>query len=494
MSPVLDLLDDLPVNLPILSDGECLYSWCALYHRLSGNAVAKHSYFQLFGAGGREVRHDFPTRLVAFCVRTRNVLGTPESLALQRTMLGYYAQFASLSTYRRAMGAMSDGKQGDAKHVLGLMASRVGASHPLKACPACVRRDLNELGYSRWLLEHQWPSVWVCRHHGSQLRSLTKQSQPRELREWTLPEDHAIGEWSDIPKLPALSGERLMQIASVSVCLNRLSVLFEHDRLRLAYRIGAKRRGWLAFDGTLRLAAMSVALQDTFGSLTQVPGFGFLKESDPNGGGLLGLLTRQVPGLHHPAKHAVLIAFLFESMGAFIDAYRMAGHMTEGDRLAVLVGDWRNELRRLVESERWSVSRAAKSVGVPTSRACCWLESEGVPVARRPRVMDEEKRVQIVSLLQAGKDYQDIAELVSVKKSIVRAFAAANHEVRDHWRQRRFELLRDDHRVRALGLFATNYGVSLKNLKSIPGNGLAWLERHDREWLSAHTPNLFDSA
>lgn len=493
MSPVIDLLDDLPANLPILTDGECLYSWCALYHRLSGNAVAMHSYAQLFGAGGRGMRHDFPTRLAIFCSRTRNMLGTPESLAMERTMLGYYAPFASLNTYRRALGAVSDGKQGDTKHLLGLMASRVGASHPLKVCPACVRRDLNELGYSRWMLEHQWPSVWVCRDHGNPLRNLTKHSQPRDLREWTLPKDHATGEWSDIPKLPASSVARLMQIASVSVCLNSISVLFDHDRLRFAYRIGAKRRGWVAFDGTLRMAAMTRELQDSFGNLTLVPGFGFLKESDPNGGGVLGLLTRQLPGLHHPAKHAVLIAFLFESMKEFIDAYRMAGHTTECDRLAVLVGDWQHELRRLVESERWSVSRAAKSVGVPISRACCWLESVGVAVVRRPRVMDDEKRVRIISLLQAGKDYQDIAKLVDVKKGIVRAFAAANPEVRDHWRQRRFELLRDEYRNRALGLFATNYGVSLKNLKSVPGNGLAWLERHDREWLSAHAPNLFGS-
>jgi hypothetical protein len=440
------------------------------------------------------MRHDFPTHLAGFCVRTRNVLGTPESLAMQRTMLGYYAPYASLSTYRRALGAMSDGKQEDTKHVLGLMASRVGASHPLKACPACVRRDLNELGYSRWMLEHQWPSVWVCRQHGNPLRSLTKHSQPRNLREWTLPKDHATGEWTDIPKLPASSGDRLMQIASVSVSLNNISVFFDHDRLRLAYRIGAKHRGWVAFDGTLRLAAMTRELQKSFGNLTLVPSFGFLKESDPNGGGVLGLLTRQVPGLHHPAKHAVLIAFLFESMDEFIDAYRMAGLATEGDRLTVLIGDWRNELRRLVESERWSVSRAAESVGVPTSRAFCWLESVGVPVVRRPRVMDDKKKDQIVSLLQAGKGYQDIAKLLSVKKGIVRAFTAANHEVRDHWRQRKFELLRDEHRNRALGLFATNYGVSLKNLKLVPGNGLAWLERHDREWLSAHAPNLFGSA
>ena len=29
-------------------------------------------------------------------------------------------------------------------------------------------------------------------------------------------------------------------------------------------------------------------------------------------------------------------------------------------------------------------------------------------------------------------------------------------------------------------------------LKSVPGNGLAWLERHDREWLTIHAPNFLE--
>lgn len=488
-----DLFEDLPVNLPSFVGGETLFSWCALYHRLSGNGIAADSYFQLFGTRIPGLRHDFPKRLEDFCRRTRHVLGTPEALALERTMLGYYAPFASLKSYRRALESVARGNQSNPKHILGLMASRVGASHPLKACPECLRRDLKVLGHSRWILEHQWPSVWICRRHGAPLRYLSKEFQPRDQREWTLPEDHEEGEWAAPSAMSASSFERLAQIASVSVSIAGIPLLFEDNRLRLAYRIGAKRRGWVAFDGTLRLAAMTRHFQESFGSLTIMPGFGFLAEADPNGGGVLGLLTRQLSGLHHPAKHAVLIAFLFASMAEFVDAYRTAGNADGSDGVAVLVGEWHSELCRLVESEHWSVSRAATHLGLHISQSCRWLDSVGTAYERRPRVIDDEKRERIAALLRAGNDYQLVAEEVGVKKGLVRAFTAANPDLRDDWRESRFERLRDEHRDRAVGLFAENQGVSLKVLKSVPGNGLTWLQRHDREWLAAHAPNIFGS-
>lgn len=98
-----DLLDDLPVNLPSPTSEETLFSWCALYHRLSGNGLAADSHFQLFGKRVPGLKHDFPNGLANFCMRTRYALGAPESLALERTLLGYYASFASSRIYRRAL-------------------------------------------------------------------------------------------------------------------------------------------------------------------------------------------------------------------------------------------------------------------------------------------------------------------------------------------------------------------------------------------------------
>lgn len=486
-----DLFDDLPINLPSLVDGESLYSWCARYHRLSGNAIASHSCAQLFGIRHPGLKHDFPKHLGSFCERTRNTLGTPEALALDRTLLGYYAPFITLETYRRALECLCNMGAAEPKHILGLMASRVGASHPLKACPECIRQDLKDLGFSRWILEHQWPSVWICRHHGHSLMYLAREFQPRELRDWTLPEDHSSGEWRALPKLKVLSLAKLARIASVTASIAQTPMLIDDESLRIAYRIGARNRGWVAFDGSLRMLEMTKRLQELYGHLVDMPGFGFLVNADPNGGGVLGLLTRRLPGLHHPAKHAVLIAFLFESVGQFIDAYRTAEGAANCGEIDILLGDWHGELRRLVESEKWSVSRAAKTVGIPVAQACRWLNLVGVSYEHRPRVLDDEIKSRLNGMLKAGDDYDQIAEVTGIKKSLVRAFAASNRSLRDAWRIRRFERTRDEHRSRAIALFKSRPGASIKLLKSVRGNGLAWLERHDHEWLTMHAPGLF---
>jgi len=484
------LFDDLPINLPLLVEGETLFSWCARYHRLSGNAIAGHSCAQLFGARRPSLKHDFPKNLSAFCKRTRNCLGVPEALALERTLLGYYAPFISLARYQRALEAICDQRTAEPKHLLGLMASRVGASHPLKACPECTQHDLDELGFSRWLLEHQWPSVWICRRHGIPLRSLTSSAQPRDLRDWTLPEDHSGGDWEHLPELATASIEKLTRIASVSAGIAQISAVFDEDRLRIAYRQVARDRGWVAFDGSLRMLAMTRHLMTGYGDLVTMPGFGFLAEADPNGGGVIGLLTRRFPGMHHPAKHAALIAFLFESVEHFIDAYRTATAPEARDDADIVVGNCREHLRRLVELEKWSVSRAAKATGIPLGQACRWLKSVGVPYDHRPRMLSDQAKARLSRMLKTGDDYEQIAKETGLKKSLVRAFAASNRSLRDAWRARRFERLRERHRDRAMELFNTMEGVSIKALKLVKGNGLTWLERHDREWLAKVAPTL----
>lgn len=490
MGADIGLFDDLPISLPSMVEGETLYSWCARYHRLSGNAIAGHSCAQLFGVRRPSLKHDFPRNLSDLCTRTRNCLGVPEALALERTLLGYYAPFISLSRYQRVLDALCNQRAVEPKHLLGLMASRVGASHPLKACSKCIQHDLDELGFSRWILEHQWPSVWICRRHGIPLRRLASSAQPRDLRDWTLPEDHSDGDWEHLSEFRPSSIEKLTHIASVSAGIAQISTVFDDDRLRIAYRQGARERGWVAFDGSLRMLVMTRHLMICYGDLATMPGFGFLTEADPNGGGVIGLLTRRYPGMHHPAKHAALIAFLFESVDHFIDAYRTATEPEARDDADIVLGNCREHLRRLVELEKWSVTRAAKATGIPPGQACRWLTSVGVPYDHRPRMLSDQAKARLSSMLKAGDDYDQIAKGIGLKKSLVRAFAASNRSLRDAWRARRFERLRERHRVRAMELFNTMQGASIKALKSVKGNGLTWLERHDREWLSKAAPTL----
>ncbi|MCE1243672.1 TnsD family Tn7-like transposition protein [Oryzomicrobium sp.] len=315
-------------------------------------------------------------------------------------------------------------------------------------------------------------------------------SQPRQLRDWTLPEDHSSGEWEHLPRLRAASIEKLARIASISASIAQISVAFDDERLRIAYRQAAQDRGWAAFDGSLRTLVMMRHLTAGYRELATIPAFNFLADADQNDAGVIGLLTRRFPGLHHPVKHAVLIAFLFDSVEHFIDTYRTAAQEKISNGADTVVGNCREALRRLVEFEKWSVSRAAKATGIPLCQACRWLESIGVPYNHRPRMLSDQTKEQLRSMLIAGDDYGQIAERTGLKKSLIRAFAASNKALRDVWRVRRFECLRDRHRAHALELFNTMRGVSITALKSVRGNGLMWLERHDRAWLTKTIPTL----
>src|SRR3546814_14840989 len=61
---------------------------------------------------------------------------------------------------------MSGASVAHLKFRLGLLTSRFRANHPLKACPACMTKDLDDHQTTYWRLDHQFPGVWHCPVHG----------------------------------------------------------------------------------------------------------------------------------------------------------------------------------------------------------------------------------------------------------------------------------------------------------------------------------------
>lgn len=130
-----DLFDSHLSILPALLPTETLYSWCARYHRLTGNRIAADTSQQLFGTPNAGRLHDLTSHLAEFVDRTNGRFGDIESLAMRHTLLGFYAPFKPAALVQQACEAMSGPSVARLKFRLGLQASRVGALHPLKACP-----------------------------------------------------------------------------------------------------------------------------------------------------------------------------------------------------------------------------------------------------------------------------------------------------------------------------------------------------------------------
>lgn len=488
-----ELLGSEPSFLPQLTEGETLFSWAARFHRLSGNALARTSSIQLFGESRAGLRHDFPSHLDRLVEITEGLLGDAETLAYDRTMFGFFAPFQSLEGAAAVFEMMRGNTIEKVKSALGLLPSRLGGYFPMKACQDCITDDMKRSRVSRWHVEHQWPSVWVCRKHGKQLLALRRESQPKDMRRWLLPEDVTKEEWAELPICSTDVKERLTWIAEISADFaNQRGRHFDQRLLRYTYLFQAKEHGWLFTDGSLKLAEFRKLFLDYYRGVDGLPGFEVIQSVTANHGGMLGVLMRQYDSRRHPMKHLLLIAFLFDSVSQFDEVYERVQQADQhgGDEaLSELVGEsWRFELKRLVEVEGESVSNAAKVIGIHLSVAIRVANQEGIKYQRRSRVLNTELGEEIKVLIAEGLSREEIVEKAGIKKTLLKDLMAREPSLREEWRQKDFERRKNNYRVNFVELAEKFRGVPVKRLRSVSGNGVSWLYRNDRDWLLENLP------
>lgn len=493
MSSTDDLFRSPPAYLPRIRDGETLFSWGGRYHRLSGNPFARRSSLQLFGTGDAGLWFDFPSGLDQLQERTHRIVGTTEKLLERHTIFGLFSRFLTHEVSGRACEIMKGATRGPLKSLLGLLSCRAGATPPLRACRQCIATDLKDEGYAIWRLEHQWPMAWVCRKHGRPLGMIPKEFVARRMHLWPLPDDIATEAW----RTPVIEEQQLPALSSLADWAEGIANLkewhFDPVLLRYTYLAGAKRIGLTYPDGSLRQREVLNECRRRYSGLETLTGFGFVDFTNAPQGGFIGHLTRQYPGHRHPTKNILLMAILFESVKSFLETYSSKVELMRQEGPAAVVtelADGRARFRSLVEKQQYSVSRAAKEIGVSITQAVRWARTEGVSYRERPRVLTDEMEVRLRSLLESGMPWIEVTAQLGIKRSFVRSYLANHSVLREQWRQADFVRKRDAHRDRFTTILEENTGLPMKAIKRIPGNGFQWLERHDREWLLGHLPML----
>lgn len=489
-----DMFGFVPAFLPEIVGGETLYSWAARYHRLSGNALAKESSLQLFGDSRAGLRHDFPSHLDHFVKNTNGVFGDAGALAHERTIFGFFAPFQDQRGAEDVLGLMRGISVEKVKSSLGVLPSRVGGFFPLKACPDCIKTDLKANVVSRWHMEHQWPSTWVCRKHRKPLQALKRECQPKDLRRWLLPEDVSETEWDKF-HVDDATKSKLSWIAELSAHISKnWSLHLDHQLLRYTYLCRAKERGWLSTDGSVKLAEVKKQFLDYYAGTDCLPGYEVVRSVAAEHGGMLGMLMRQYDWKRHPLKHLLLIAFLFDTPSEFDEAYeqvRLAYSNGGADALKMMVGEsWKSELKRLAEVELMSLSGAARAIGIPLSVAIRVATQERIAYQRRARVLSTALGDEIMVMIAEGLSRDEILQRAGIKKTLLKDLMAREPTLRDAWRKKDFERRRDSYRGNFLSLSDQYRGVPVKRLRLIPGNGVSWLYRNDREWLVENLPRM----
>lgn len=498
--PATNSSDQLLPLRPILEwlPGETLFSLCSRYHHIAGHRIPAQSCRALFGTPRAGSAHDIPSHVQTLIDRTDGALGKAREIILDRTLLPFYFPFHPEHQCENWLAQMTTGSSPTLKAQMGLAASQFGASHPLKACPACMQSDANEHGVAYWHVDHQVPGVLVCPLHGTPLLTATDKVSGQDRFGWVLPGkahlEIVLG--NHVPSC----GEYLLAEGALALWRLPISFTFAQDRLSRLYKAKLVEQDFVhAISSRVDLKRFEQALSGVLEANSISNFWPWLSARDT----LTSLSRRLLRMSHptsprfsrHPLNHLPLVILLFGSWKHFWTAYHER-EKDNGDDIATdarkmeLVGqeaaDPKAPLRAsLIEKVRsgQSVSHAAQLTGVAVATAMAWAASEGIQSPRRPKVLKPDVRLRLIQQLRRGTDKTVAASLASISVETVTRFLMTEPGLHTQWSTARFNKAQK----RARGSWQTirhSFPEAPSNeWRKLDPAAYAWLYRNDRLWL-----------
>jgi transposase len=482
--------------VPALFEDETVNSWCARFHRLNGSYESRVTSRVLFGHPKAGLRHDIPGHMGAFQLKTQGVLGDSRNLLRNRTLFCFHSPFLPTELEDVLLNQLISGDSTLVRKQLGLERSGLPVAAPLKFCPECVVQQVKSCGISWWQTSQQLPTAFLCRTHGEWLcNSVAKQYRgvfvdfqtPLEcfqslepLRQYLPPNDPgqlvSLAKWGD--QLLKSAGPRLSDV-----------------NLRYCYLLKAKLRGWLSFDGSLRMQKVRDEFVEKYRGILPLLGSDFLGDLDGVNAGFLAYMFRQIPSRRHPLKHVLIMNLLFDSFEDFLeinqkiqDVFASSGESAVENMLC----DGQTTLLKLVGVDGLGVSQAAATVGVSVSSAINFLDKIGANNGRRrPHIVGTAKEQILIKMLRQGLDRTKIATTVGVRLAFIKDYLAKQPELKKIWSDAQHLRQIQLHRGQLLQMLKQHSDLPIKSIRRLPNNGFQWLYINDRNWLQEVLPAIW---
>lgn len=481
--------------------GETLFSLASRYHLISGNALPADSCLQLFGHRRLGSAHDLPSRIDELVARTWGELGDAESVIREHTLLPFYFPYRSPADEENAMATVRQGGIGGLKGQLGMLATRLGASHPLKACAQCVAedRDLHQAAY--WHLEHQWPGSWVCRRHALPLNYAQFKTNGAGRFHWLLP-----GEFDSASGIaPNKFDEVRSTLETLAECASGLGSCptgfhFDREVLSSTYAARLIEMDCATPSGRIKSADFVNLLEKTCKPLSHVHGLDALDGMRTSLLSQFSRLIREHRGQTHPIRHFVLAISLFGGWTPFMTAYHL--RIDQGREQASLADTAKLDTTdgfaihpqkaSLLEAVRlgMSTTAAANATGIDVATAMAWLSAAGVSTPRRPKVLVKHLRDQAIQRLRRGDAKNDVALNVGVSVQTITLLLRTEPGLRNDWNQSKFDLAKRNARSSWINTAAKLRPATPKALRGLQPAVFAWLYRNDRAWLEEFSQGL----
>jgi len=480
-------------HLPSIQRDETLYSWCTRFHRLNLGHSPRETSLALFGHPQAALRHDIPFFLAEFGQRTNEFLGPPLDILRQRTVFGLHAKFLPLEEELAIAALFTKDDNSLGRSQLGLKkAGKLNGQ--LMHCPDCADSQRHEEGHTWWRLSHQLPTSFTCDAHGTTLQKFPLQQLRGVAASFVLPKPS--GQPTETKRVPPAAMHHLAALTAWGLHIfSTDGPRLTESILRWCYRFQAKRRGLVAFDGSVRLQTLRDGFMAHYHDALPYLDTDLLGNIDGVNGGFLAYVFRKLPSRRHPFKHVLLLNFLFDGTDEFrsvlaevLQILDAAGELGCEQHLR----NMQAELLRLVQAQGQSLSQAAPAVGTSVSSAAKFLDKKGdVKRDRRPHVVGTEKEALLRSLLADGVPRTEIAAKAGVRRGFIKDYLAGHPDLREAWESAHRAKETEKHRLQLQAALDNHPGLPIKAIRHLPQNGFQWLYNNDREWLQEVLPAIW---
>lgn len=385
------------------------------------------------------------------------------------------------------------------KYKLGLLTSRFGANHPLKACRACMTADVEQYGWAYWHAEHQFPGVWICPVHASPLHVLTLKHNGVERFSWQIP---CASNLTEILGAPEARCQQVLhefsRLVTELVGTGRDDGWLHAEKVQPTILRRMQDRGWVTLAGHVRLKEATKSYVAHCTHLQSLPEMARLSTHEDGGCAQINRLIRPLRSGIHPFRLLVAIHWLFADMGDFACHHgyqevppRPSFSATCQSESAVCRQLPPNHVKAQVLSlvqEGKSATAAAESVGVDVSTAMSWLSAAGLPVRRKPKALKNGKLLDVIRDLQQGTDRSVVAQSYEISLSTVDKILRTEVGLRAAWQLARQEHARSKARGEWLQVAYSEPDAGATHWRTKCPAAYGWLYRNDRNWLQQHAP------
>lgn len=482
--------------IPKMLDGETLFSWCSLYHRISGSSFSGTTSKRLFDSSAGGFVRDFPGRIDHFVRVTEGLLGDADHIINEHTLLRLFSKFRSKEKVGQIRAMMRGNSVERLKFILGLPSSRASSMHPLKFCRECVAEEIEANGFARWWLNLQWPTVWICEKHNQLLHWARDCDSGSSKCAWFLPSELTSEEIVSIAPRIFGNTECLLEMTRLTTCMvNHEGSLYLPEILNLVFLEKLKERNYASSYGVIKYVDIRNDFLKKYEELSELPGMEFVQSIHQNDYGFLGTIIRGRNRYLHPSKYILMINYLFNSFKSFQSAYEKFAGTVDIDKTKMQILDpdrskREQTLHQLIVVEGLSLNRVATIMNMSIVGVINWARKNGIAYKRRPRLETEELLLALKKLIDEGASRKQIASQLGVRPRWLTSFFGRHQELREKWEQRNTMLVTQQRRATFQKLIEEHQGVPFKELMLIPSNGYSWLKKHDRQWLQANLPEL----